>query len=162
LEAPRLQLRSALLLNGWESRCEVRIEAVSDERGTAHLYSGVHPFSSEASLLPQDGPCEVVPTLRLEDLEIDNVDLVKIDVERAEDRVLEGMRSWLERSPPALIFEMLADGPHAEVQRLLAPFGYVFFRLRAEGPVPVEGLVPAGGEPARNIAALPPDKRDWL
>jgi FkbM family methyltransferase len=51
----------------------------------------------------------IVPTLRLDDLEIERVDVIKIDVEGAEPQVLEGASATIERDHPAIVFEFSCE-----------------------------------------------------
>lgn len=57
---------------------------------------------------------------------IDNssVDLLKIDVEGAEEQVLAGSKRLLEKSRPKIIFEALDDGAYGRIVSFLEPFGY--------------------------------------
>ena len=162
LEAPRRQLRSALLYNEWETRCEVRIEAASARAEETRLYVPDHPFPSEASLLGEGARFESVETLRLDSLDCADVDLVKIDVERGEHLVLEGMTAWFDKDPPALLLEVLEDGPLEQVASLLKPYGYAYYRVTARGPEALERLVADPAGVARNVLALPPQKSDWI
>lgn len=162
LEAPRMQLRAALLHNGWETRCEVRIEAAWDEAGVAKLFIPEHPFPSEASLVNTATRSEDVETLRLDSLDCGPVDLVKMDVECGEPRVLEGMTRWLEDSPPIVLLEVLDARVGQAIQHALSPYGYRYFRT-ADGDVlelpRLESDVDGG---SRNVFAVPPDKMDWI
>ena len=64
-------------------------------------------------------------------------DLVKVDVEGAEDAVLAGAGELLRRVRPTVVLELLpatgADGPHARAARLLAAAGYRPRRIAASG-----------------------------
>ncbi len=162
LEAPRRQLRSALLYNAWETRCEVRIEAAAARAEEARLYVPEHPFPSEASLVGEGARFELVETVRLDSLDCVDVDLVKIDVERGEHLVLEGMSAWFEANPPALLLEVLKDGPLDAIAALLEPYGYAYHRVTAQGPQAMDRLEPDPSGVARNVLALPPQKSDWI
>lgn len=79
-------------------------------------------------------------------LEIFDVDLVKIDVEGHEEFVLKGMQEMVRTSQPAILMEVLEEyeaGLHALTMRL---FGSTHDWLRI-----VEGT----GEPNRNVLLLP-------
>lgn len=56
-----------------------------------------------------DASVTIVPTLRLDDLSIEHVDVLKIDVEGAEPLVLRGAEATIERDHPVIIFEFSCD-----------------------------------------------------
>jgi FkbM family methyltransferase len=64
--------------------------------------------------------------------------LLKIDVEGAEAEVLRGLRPWISKHRPDLIVEVLPGyADELRATDFLGPLGYSFFRIEAEGPVPV-------------------------
>jgi len=117
---------------------EVRNVAASDSPGHATLrvpIEGRDPFAL-ASLEARDdvpGPSEdafrmvEVETVRLDDLGLEHVGLVKIDVEGHEEAVLEGARDLISRQHPDLLIELEErhrPGVVARVGALLADAGY--------------------------------------
>jgi FkbM family methyltransferase len=136
-------------LNGFGCRCQTFNMAVSDCDGTAvfHVPFGGVPASS--SLDPngfRGVPGELI-TVGVTSIDAllpadVKVDVAKIDVEKFEDCVLNGMTRVLTDSRPAIVIECLPDGPYEAVERILSKFGYRFYHLRSEGPVPVSGIVP--------------------
>lgn len=82
--------------------------ALSDRRGYAHFTShigsngGFIPSTTEALA---SGQGFVVPTMRLDDLGLERIDVMKIDVEGAESLVIAGGLATLERLRPAIIAE---------------------------------------------------------
>ena len=62
------------------------------------------------------------------------VDLVKIDTEGTEDAVIAGMERTITEDRPALICEILPDGPASAVEKIMAPFDYQYFLLTDTGP----------------------------
>jgi FkbM family methyltransferase len=88
---------------------------------------------------------------------VSNVDLVKIDTERAEPDVIAGMRETITRDRPAIICEVLDGGDSAQsIVGILAPLGYRYFLLTAAGPRPVHEI---RGDPAwRNHLFLPVER----
>jgi len=81
----------------------------------------------------------------------DRVDLVKIDVEGFEDKVLLGMNGVLRTSKPDLVIECNVDGPYKAVQAILASHSYLFYHLRKGGPEVVEKIRPDPREEDRNF-----------
>lgn len=70
------------------------------------------------------------------------IDLVKVDTEATEDQVLRGMTATLERDRPAIICEVLPDGPGEAIERILSPLGYQFFLFTDTGRTPTEHIRP--------------------
>ena len=60
--------------------------------------------------------------------------LVKLDIETGEPAALRGMLATLERDKPPIFCEVLSDGVGAELEAILAPLGYRFYHLTADGP----------------------------
>lgn len=151
------RLLDHVALNGWVSRCEVRGEAVSDRTGVTRFHVPDEELPTSASLHHQGfrghpGTLIEVPVTTIDEAcpGWTDVDLVKIDVEGFEDKVLEGMRGLLAASSPTLIVECNPDGPYRGVEAILRPLGYRFFHLRSRGPVAVERIVPDARERHRN------------
>ena len=84
-------------------------------------------------------------------------DFVKIDVEGFEDLVLQGATGLLEQSTPIVIVECNPDGPYRQVQALLEPHGYRFFRITDQGPRKMERIEADATERFRNVLCLPPN-----
>jgi FkbM family methyltransferase len=133
---PNPGVTEALL--AWSNpRVQVHHVALSNVRGFASLRiplsKGV-PLAGWASLgegrLPpgHDFLELEVPTVRLDDLELQDVRLMKIDVERHEMAVLEGARQTLARSRPVIILE-LDDGNRAAIEGFARELGYLVTTL---------------------------------
>lgn len=140
---PRLHehLTANLQLNGWTDRCAIHREAVSDFVGTAKFHVPLTAMPTSASLNESGfrdyaGECIEVPVTTLDVVCGDTpIDLMKIDVEGFEDKVLRGMPTVLERDHPDLIIECLPDGPYRDVQAILQAAGYRFLHMGPNGPV---------------------------
>ncbi len=71
--------------------------------------------------------------------------LVKVDVEGTEDEVFRHGQAFLSRFRPPILCEVLEGVAHPrELESLLAPHGYRFYRLQEAAPVPFDRLEPSG------------------
>lgn len=69
---------------------------------------------------------ESVRTIRIDDMKLDDVKLMKIDVEGMEDKVIDGARSTIERNRPVLFIEIFkTDFP--PIKEYLEAQRYVIF-----------------------------------
>jgi FkbM family methyltransferase len=122
--------------------------ALADTSGRRDLFHVPFdsPYVPSSSSLSQEFMASVVEHLTTTAVEvttgdefavdhgISGLDLVKIDTETTEPEVLLGMRNLLERDRPAIICEVLADAPAAQIEQLLRPLGYEFVLLTESGP----------------------------
>ncbi len=123
-------------LNGFDLKClDV---AASDEDGVAEIFDfpGNHTYSttfhreifSDDRLVPVE-----VKVKRLESLinerRIEQVDLMKIDVEGHEPAVLEGLGGYLEKFAPTMIVEVLTDEIGTKIESILHGKDYKYFYL---------------------------------
>ncbi|MGH2530813.1 MAG: FkbM family methyltransferase [Thermomicrobiales bacterium] len=163
------RLNAQIALNGWAARCQTHRAAVSNRTGaiTMHVPAGDLPHS--ASLDPHGfygvaGDLIDVPVRTIDEscAGIDGIDLVKIDVEGFEDRVLAGMQGVLAAAAPAVIFEIIPHGPAAAVETALSRFGYRFYHLRQDGPLRVATIAPDPAGHERNYLAVARDDTDRL
>jgi hypothetical protein len=74
------------------------------------------------------------------DNKIARVDLVKIDTENTEPRVLHGMLETLHRDRPFIVCEVLGRGSEKSLEEILQPIGYRYYHLTPFGPVLREGI----------------------
>lgn len=84
-------------------------------------------FEEEARVMTGDtmaGHQRARPKDFIVDIDLAKTDLIKIDVEGFEIRVLRGMKKLLASNKPALIIECLGVGQFDEVNAVLAPLGY--------------------------------------
>lgn len=134
-------------LNGFGN---VRVEACAvDERvGELTLHIPITksslPTSASAAAGFKSETCAVpVPAVTLDryvaEQGIVSVDLMKIDTETTEDRVLRGAAALIRRDEPAIVCEVLHQGRRpsvaAVVDDLLTPLGYRYFWITARGLV---------------------------
>jgi FkbM family methyltransferase len=140
-------------INGFTRVRAIRA-ALADRPGKAPLL--LHPDSSRNSLGKQEGSSGVSEDVVVATLDqvfeqegIDRVDFLKLDVEGAEELVLRGARSLLERSRPIVLFEVnpqATGGAGRAVSTswdFLRQMGYDFFKVdpgsslrRLEEPIP--------------------------
>ena len=130
------QLREHARQNGFQERITVSAAALSDTTGDqVALY--VSSCASNSGLSSLDPTWEVgasqaadrtvlVETERFDEwrerAQVDRIDLVKIDVEGAEDRVVRGMACTLETAPPRHIICETTEG--SDTDRALTQRGY--------------------------------------
>ena len=111
---------------------------VSDTDGTATFYDFQDENSYSSSLNSEFAKGDVdtvapitIETIRLDTLierdNIEQVDLIKIDVETYEPEVLEGMGIYLEKFSPPLLIEILNDDIARRVENLVSGKNYVYF-----------------------------------
>ncbi|MCK2183511.1 FkbM family methyltransferase [Halomonas getboli] len=113
------RLRENVAANGVAVECHPA--AASDRTGAARFVGrpGLG-LTSAGRIVPGTG----VPTLRLDDLELDDVRAIKVDTEGHECQVIEGAAETIARFRPLIITEALNAAARDAQQRLLAPMGY--------------------------------------
>jgi FkbM family methyltransferase len=136
--------------------------ALADKEGTAPLYHSGRGPNSFSLAPPQHGSCgsEVVATLPLNKIlqqeKTEQVGLIKLDVEGAEELALRGTLPFIASSKPCVIFEI---NPRASQGLGLRPFGawellenagYRFFSLLDGGDLRKLPTPPLGG----NVIAI--------
>jgi FkbM family methyltransferase len=140
------RLRDNLRING-VSNVTVESAAISDHDGQVELFLPSAPFPSSASTL--NGFREAGSTIKVECIAVDTyarrnglerIDLVKIDTEATEHKVLKGMQAVMERDSPLMISEVLHGRNEAEQQAILADYGYRWFWITDRGLIPTEDL----------------------
>jgi FkbM family methyltransferase len=161
-------LRRNVELNGWNRRVRIFDQAVADRVGVAAFHVPRVDVPTSASLNRNgfrglDGDVIDVHTTTLDASLGDQtgVDLVKIDVEGFEDKVLQGMTGILSRSRPVIVLECNPDGPHREMDQVLSDHRYALYHLGTRGPKRKERLVPDRTERCRNYLCVPVERGDW-
>lgn len=163
---PTARFRHALLrnleANGWAARCDVQSAAVDASDGEAAFFvpAGDSPYSSRLASAAYRTPFEHEHSDRVEVRALDSalgaqeVDLIKIDVEGAEDRVLQGGLELLSRCKPTLFFECHPEGRSGAIDEALSGLGYSLYRLADCVPEPLTHVVPVTNRRANNFAAV--------
>lgn len=133
--------------------------AVGESIGTIPFYVARQPFQSSAVATHTIYQRTVeVPVTTLDkfctEQGITRVDIIKIDVEEAENEVIRGASRLIERTRPLIIIEIgkkaLAAG-EPESLRYLRTLGYSFFTLRRDQLRPLLGPI----TPGTNVIAIP-------
>ena len=142
--------------------------ALSERDGVARLFHHENrPVSySPGSRDQAEGCWEQTRTVTLdavaEQQGITRLDLLKIDVDGAEELVLKGGRALLRRSRPTILFEINPGGARRlglapdGAWQALAKLGYRFFSLRPKGILSPLAVWP---ERTMNVVALHPEGR---
>lgn len=120
--AIRPLLERNIRANGWENRITVVPKGASDSPGVTKM---TIPVDTTSARVDDAG---TGPTIEL--TTIDEVlggrsaDLIKVDVEGLEARVLRGASETLDRYKPTLIVESLSEPSFEEIRAVLTPHGY--------------------------------------
>jgi FkbM family methyltransferase len=107
----------------------------------------------------QDCDKITVQTRTLDELGLSNVDLIKLDVESAEYRVIGGGRKTLLAQRPVILCEVLYGTTEKQLQSAFAGLGYRFFWLGNEGPQEQRELKPDPQYKFKNYLLLPEERR---
>lgn len=113
--------------------------AASDKDGTAIVYDTPteHIYSVTVNKNLQSPDADVIPTeikisrldTLIRELELEKLDLIKIDVETHEPEVLAGLGEYLDRFKPSMLVEILNDEVGRRVEDVVTGKGYVYFNL---------------------------------
>ncbi len=123
-------------LNNFDIKCFEY--ALSNYNGEASIYdTPTEHVYSVAVNINISGLSDVVETKIktkalasfIQENSIENIDLMKIDVETHESEVLEGMGEYLHLLQPTLLIEILNDEVGKKVQDLLKGIDYLFFNI---------------------------------
>ena len=137
--------------------------ALSDTTTTMAMIRGIH---SALARLDENATGPRVPVQRLDDLDIPTPDVMKIDVEGHEARLLAGGRQAIAKGRPMVVFESLTD--RNEPARTLEPFteltalGYRFFQPLwqiADGLSDDDSLVTGNAAATLALREFTPDQR---
>lgn len=120
--------------------------ALSNKNGEAIFYDVLseHQYSASLNSKMLDESKEVkkvetkVKTSRLEDFVveegIEQIDLIKLDVEKHEKEVIEGMGALIDKFRPVLFIEILDDDIASYIENVIRPFDYLYFNIDEENP----------------------------
>ncbi|OSC28840.1 methyltransferase [Mycobacterium vulneris] len=159
----------ASMLKAVGAAARVEAVALSDKRGTTSMRvvasePGRSTIDSKNALSDVNGS-EVqsidVPVTRLDDLHLDDIGMIKIDVEGHELAVLRGASKTLVRNRPVVLLE--AEERHrtdavAEINQFLNGLGFSGYFDRGDAWLPIEEFDPAQHQ---NPANLGNRVNDW-
>jgi FkbM family methyltransferase len=163
-----VRLEANITLNRFENVTVLRVALSNEEGRLAFCVPDGPDRTALGSLLPSGGAPEsfTVNVRRLDAIAPTTLDVIKIDVEGVEDRVIAGGVETLSRTRPAVIFEVFVDAaPQRPISRL-RDLGYRIFGIGENG---VLHELPEGADPesyrepcyALNLVALHPDSPAW-
>lgn len=141
-------LENNIALNGFAKQCRCMNMAVSSTDGEVEFFvPRVRPFPQSASLDAEFRPdCEKI-TVQSVSLDgfvtgqgIEEVSVVKIDVESAAAFVLEGMGKVLSRMQPYVVCEVLPQADLKTLDGVLAASAYRAWNIRPEGLLECKGF----------------------
>lgn len=161
------RLTSNVVLNQWQGRCVLQNIAVSDINGILPIHVPNTSAAPVAASLKSDGfRAGDGYLLDVQVNTIDNVcgnepvDLIKMDVEGVEDKVLLGMRNTLGTSAPIIITECFPDGPIRQIEAILLDYDYSFFHIRRNELVSKSHIEP--DEHYQNYLCVPRQRLDVI
>ena len=129
-------LQANVALNDFEIECLP--VAVDEVDGEAEFYSPVDQLATEGSLIAAVSDQARLETKRvttatlasiIDSHHIQRLDLMKIDVEGTEARVLRGVGRYLRQCRPAILVEVLRNDIGAQIQELVHELDYVYFDI---------------------------------
>lgn len=142
-------------LNGFHNITPVKL-ALSGEAGWATFYSIVNPKFSSFPQLTGDGGLHAGHSGKRSKLTFEvqvdtmdeylkkhpqlKVDLMKLDTEANEHHVLRGASNLLSVHRPMIQVEILKGHNEKEIETLMAPYNYLYFRAIQHGLMPVNGF----------------------
>jgi FkbM family methyltransferase len=139
-------LRNNLLINGAANVVVYEI-ALSNSNGMVTIHEGParNKGNSSIRLISDASGQQTVPMAAFDTLDVSRgpVRLIKIDVEGAEQLVVEGMMECLRRNRPHLVLEVtpqfLRAFGHSEVSlcKKLKDIGYRMYDITDQGPTPI-------------------------
>lgn len=154
-------LQRSVSSNDWP-QVKVFEFGLSNEEATVQLYA--HPHGASSFSLGKTEGMEAASSIRvrklddvLDEEQVERVDCIKMDVEGAEEMIMQGAVRLFERCKPRVIFEintraiaalgLKTDG----VWRFLEARGYKFYTIDEKGKMEEVTTPPDGG----NLVALP-------
>lgn len=130
------KLKTNMAINQFNTEClelaasNFTGEAVIYDTGGEHIYSvTVNKNLNAANDLLQVPIATITLDKLITDLNLNKVDLIKIDVETHEEEVLEGMKKYLPIFKPTILIEILNEDIAARVESLVKDNDYLYFNI---------------------------------
>lgn len=160
------QLKQNVSINAF-SRVIIEPNAVADRDSAVDLYiaEGLVPTSSSTKL----GFCTHAEQVQVKGITLDSFaaqrnikkfDVLKIDTEGTEDKVIAGTARLIERDTPIIICEILPEFNEEPFRKMLDPLGYTYWWITSNGLKRQDHII---GDPLmreRNYVFLPPGKQE--
>lgn len=156
-------LENNMRLNNYDVECLPM--ALSDFTGRARFYVD-SPLSNEGSLV-QGGSRHDAQTVDVSTLAevirsrgLDQLNLVKIDVEGAEAQVFRGMEEYLQRFRPSILVEVLNDDIGRDIEDMVGALNYKYYDLNDDfrkGPLGLRGVLGIRKATCLNYLLLQPE-----
>lgn len=142
---------------------------VGEEKGETELFvpeGELPPSASTLAGFRKAASVIRVGTTSLDDYaetrDLGSVDLVKIDTEGTEHRVLAGMRRIMERDAPLIFCEVLYERNEREIQAVLSELGYRWMWITDRGLTPMDDIRGDSEYRFRNYLFMHPRRADRL
>jgi len=130
------KLKTNMAINEFNTEClelaasNFTGEAIIFDTGGEHIYS----VTVNKNLNQMDDLLQVpIATIKLDklitDLNLDKVDLIKIDVETHEAEVLDGFKEYLSVYKPTILIEILSDDLGNKIQLLVKDCDYLYYNI---------------------------------
>jgi FkbM family methyltransferase len=154
-------LENNVRFNNLTSRVGLLRAAISDQEGMVPFHESEDPTMGSLDVGGYRGKAGKVIEVRATTLDLiaDGMsippDLIKIDVEGFEDKVLSGAHRTLAVHRPKLIVEANPDGPYRRLTQILSEHSYEFFHLTEAGPVRKPAIEPDAQSVFRNWLCAP-------
>jgi FkbM family methyltransferase len=172
---PHFFLKKNVAINGFKNQIDVQAIALSEERNevlfyevTNHKYSYLKYNLGGVGSLESDmaKTARRVETISLdqfvEDNEIKNIDLIKLDTEGTEHFILKGSMKSLRKFQPIIICELLFHKIEHELEDIFRKENYLFF-LHSKGVlIPTSTLIRAEDDGVRDCFFVPKSKIELL
>ncbi|MBZ0263968.1 FkbM family methyltransferase [bacterium] len=158
-------LTANVAVNKFENRTTLLNCAVAEKAGSVPFHVTSNRYSPSASLNPEgfrgkDGSLIEVECMTLDQIvnDLDKVDVIKVDVEGFEDKVLEGAKNTLATKRPVIFLEVNYDGPYQRLTEIFDEQDYTYFQLTDSGPLQQDEIIPDPKDIFRNYLAIPSER----
>jgi FkbM family methyltransferase len=134
----QIKLNNNVLLNRYDDIVEIIPKALSDYNGKTRIKAEVSSFNQGTGRMDKDGDIET-EVIKGDDLlnqkDIQQLALIKIDVEGFEMKVIDGLKESIEKFKPRIIVEYdaeywkMCNSSWQDLSEMLKNIGYTFYRI---------------------------------